>query len=220
MRNAAREAVGDISPARLRGIIDQRLVEGSMIPGVLTLLAARTVDADPSEGGADGPDALDRRAAGVQLIYEGLRLTRTLVHDDPWLSDPGPDAGADVEVLAADVLVARGFAMLARTEAADRAVETVRAFGRAETDREAGRAPGTRSLEANVFELAAVAGAGVAGRDVPLPLRQYVVGLARTRPTPLPPAAESLPETVEDVMQRVAARSDPESARPGAAGDS
>lgn len=199
-RGAAREAIDDIAPARLREVIDEHVATSSMIPGVLTLLAGSVVDGatDPAHRPADPAD-LEHRAAGVQLIYEGLRLTRTLVHDSPWTADAPPNAAADLDVLAADVLVARGFHLLARTEAAGQAVETVRAFGREQTE------PGAaRGLEANVFELAAIAGASSVAGDPPLGLRQYVVGLANNfGEPPLPAAVDGLPETIEEVMGRV-----------------
>lgn len=197
-RRGAREAVVDIVPDRLREVIDDRLAQGSMIPGVLTILSAQLVD--PT---ADA-DEVESRAAGVQLIYEGLRLTRSLVREEPWAGDDVPDdIPADVDVLAADVMVARGFRLLAQTEAADRAVETVRRFGREQTQTEDHDTP-DMGLEACVFELAVVAGATVAGEDPPLPLRQYAVGLARARgDPPLPVAEEGLPERIEDVLHRV-----------------
>ncbi|MFC7047022.1 hypothetical protein ACFQH6_17920 [Halobacteriaceae archaeon GCM10025711] len=170
-RSAAREAIEDITPAPLRTVIDDRLARDSMIPGVLTLLSAQVVD-----GTAD-PGEVERRAAGVQLIYEGLRLTRTLVTGAAWLGDAG-STPEDVDVLAADVLVARGFRLLARTEASAKAVDTVQAFGREQTDRHVRGTTAVRSLEANVFELAVIAGATAAGHETPLALRQYVVGLA------------------------------------------
>jgi hypothetical protein len=221
-RAAARDAVGNVMPSRLQERIDRRLASASMLPGVLTLLAARV-----GGGFEDGDNGLEdpgvaRRAAGTQLIYEGLRLTRSLVGTDPWAraDDPSEDLPADLDVLAADVLVARGFALLADTPASDQAVETVRAFGRRETDREAGRAPADRSLEANVFDLAAVAGATIAAPEAPLGLRQYCVGLARAHAIEgdgdasksLPRAAETLPERIEEVMTRVTERGEP--ARP------
>ncbi len=205
-RRRASEAVDDITPLRLREAITDRLDPGSMIPGVLVLLSAEVVDGSPD------PADVERRAAGVQLIYEGLHLTRSLVHDDPWHADSPPDEPADLDVLAADVLVARGFRLLASTDAADDAVETVRAFGREQTE-EAVDSPSDppRTLEANVFELAAVAGATAAGRDTPLPLRQYVVGLAHNLgDPPLPPAIDGLPETIEEVMGRVSADPTPD----------
>jgi len=206
-RDAAREAVDDVSPERLHDVVDSRLAECSVVPGVLTIAAAR------ARGDAT-PTAVARRAAGVQLIYEGLRLTRSLVHEDPWTPDPPADSPADVDVVAADVFVARGFHLLARTGAADKAVETVQRFGRAETDRQHGRAADAGDLEADVFELAAVAGATAVGDETPRALRQYVVGLADARADgALGSPAEVLPERVSDVMRRVA-----EEARPGAGG--
>ncbi|MFB6121506.1 MAG: hypothetical protein ABEJ68_10365 [Halobacteriaceae archaeon] len=218
-RAAAREAVDEISPPELRRVIDDRLAECSVIPGVLTLVSARIGDAT-----ADAA-AVERRAAGVQLIYEGLRLTRTLVREDPWTPDPPPDIPADVDVVAADVMVARGFRLLARTAAAEKAVETVRAFGRDETDRRAGRGATPAELEANVFDLAAVAGASATLEETPRSLRQYVVGLAHSHGDgPLGPVADVLPEDVEGVMRRVSEDPDAgagageESPRPRSAG--
>lgn len=194
-RRGAREAVADIEPAELRSVIEDRLATGSMIPGVLTIMSAHLVDPTVDA------EEVERRAAGVQLIYEGLRLTRSLVREEPWAGEDVPDdIDADVDVLAADVLVARGFRLLARTQAADRAVETVRRFGREQS----GDEPPEMGLEACVFELAVVAGATVSGDDPPLPLRQYAVGLARARgDPPLPVAEEGLPERIEDVLHRV-----------------
>jgi hypothetical protein len=220
-RRAARDEVGDISPRRLADVIDDHLRSASMVPGTLTLLSTRAIvatgpDAYRGPGGVD-PAAVERRAAGVQLIYEGLRITRRLVEEDPWervTTDASADVAADLDVLAADVLVARGFALLARTEAATLAVETVRAFGREQTDDLAGRPSRDRVLEANVFELAAVAGARAAGPETPVALRQYVVGLARAHAQrPLAPAADLLPESIEEVLARVSEPARPEGPR-------
>jgi len=216
-RAAAREAVDEISPPELRTVIDDRLAECSVIPGVLTLVSARA-----GGSGVGDPEGVERRAAGVQLIYEGLRLTRTLVRDDPWTPDPPPDIPADVDVVAADVMVARGFRLLARTDAAEKAVETVRAFGRDETDRRAGRGATPAELEANVFDLAAVAGATATREGTPRALRQYVVGLAHSHGDgPLGSVADVLPENLEGVMARVTDGADAaaeDAARPRSAG--
>lgn len=197
-RAAAREAITDVTPDGLQTVIDDHVVSSSMLPGVLTLLSARVVD------GAVDEHAIAQRAAGVQLIYDGLRVTRGLVSAEPWATAGTPDdPGDDLDILAADVLVARGFRLLARTEAADQAVETVRAFGREQTDRHADRAPTDRCLEANVFELAAIAGGSATGSDPPVALRQYLVGLADNHGEPLPAAADALPERVAEIMARV-----------------
>jgi len=192
-RRAAREAVSDVDPADLRRTIDGILADGSMAPGALTLLCASAID----EG--VGLDSLTERAAGVQLIYEGLRLTRRLAHEEPWARSED-HTRANVEVVAADVLVSRGFYLLARTEAADKAVETVRRFGRAQTDRQ-GLAPDDRdgaasldaTLEHDVFELAAIAGTTAVGSD-PSALVGVAAALADAVESPLPPAEECLPD--------------------------
>jgi hypothetical protein len=168
VRRAAREAVGETTPDRLQTHILRVLDTGSAVPGVLVLLSARTAANGDGEGGIEangsarergatdgaGPatatsadadidvpatdDAIARRAAGVQLIYDGLRVTRTLAAEEPW-DDPNRDrTEADMAILAADVLVARGFHLLARTECAARAVGTVRRFGRDQAQQRAG----------------------------------------------------------------------------------
>ena len=195
-RAAAREAIADISPRRLQSVMDGHLAETSTIPGVLTVLSARVV-------GDGSTETALQRAAGVQLIYDGLKLTRRLVQDEPW-TDDGGTLQDDLDVLAADVLVSRGFHLLSHTEAADKAVETVREFGREQTDIHEQKGTSARSLETNVFELAAIAGATAGGKDAPIGLRQYVIGLAHSAGNPpLPPASDGLPESIEEVMHRV-----------------
>ncbi len=226
-RNAAGEALADIEPAQLQDLLSARLDAASMTPGVLTLLCARAFDPGAV---ADG---VEERAAGVQLIYEGLRLTRTLAHDQPWAAldaarrDDGPasdgertdgtplaDAGiaADLDVLAADVLVSRGFYLLARTEAANRAVETVRAFGRDQTSRrepDADAAALDRNLEADVFALAVVAGTTATGADPSAALLEHASDLAREHDDDLPPAEVALSElTAERIATLSGAGSD------------
>lgn len=169
-RAATRGAVDDIAPPGLHEVIDARLEQADTAPGVLTLLSARA-----SGGTID--DAVERRAAAVQLIYDGLALTRGLARSPPW--PDGDDVGtADVEILAADVLVGRGFYLLARTDAAPLAVETVRSFGRDETERRDGTGGHDRSLEEDVFELAIVAGATAVGVDPPAGSQSFARDLA------------------------------------------
>jgi hypothetical protein len=196
-RTAARAAIEGITPDHLQAVLDSHLARASMIPGVLALLSARVVGGDAEES------TVTDRAAGVQLIYDGLRLTRSLVETEPW-AHTGGRLEDDMEILAADVLVAQGFHLLAHTEAADKAVETVREFGREQTDIRERRGSSARSLEANVFELAVIAGATATGNEAPLSLRQYVVGLAQSNgDPPLPESTVGLPEGIEDVMRRV-----------------
>ena len=172
VRRAASEATADVAPQRLRETIDEYVADVSAVPGVLTLLIARAV-------AGEDPDGLAPQAAGVQLIYDGLRLTRELAQGNPWryrTDGTAPDADeqadredADMAILAADVLVSRGFYLLARTDAAEDAVGVVRAFGRDQTDREdaeADRAEALdRNLEVDVLELAVTTGVGAAGGD-------------------------------------------------------
>jgi hypothetical protein len=193
-RDAAREALDDVEPDRLGSVLDDRLADTSMMPGALALLSARALDSSVDVNRVAG------QAAGVQLIYEGLRLTRTLAHDEPWRETADDDIPADLEIVAADVLVSRGFYLLARTDAADRAVETVRSFGRDQTNR---RRPGAdverldRNLEADVFALAVEAGATAVGADAPDALRDFASDLAREYDSDLPPAAV-LPESLSE----------------------
>ena len=211
VRRAALEAVDDVDPARLFERIEQRVQRGSMAPGTLTLCSAAAVD------DAIGHETMAERAAGVQLIYEGLRLTRALAHETPWddgertdawnptpLATDGPDgkprvaAAADIDILVADILVARGFYLLARTEAADAAVSVVRSFGRDQTVRRETDDPTLDSnLEADVLELAVVAGTTGAGGSAPVHLREFVSDLADTGGG-LPPADAVLTDAVVD----------------------
>lgn len=178
VRRAAREAVRDVDPDPFREAIEAVIDDGSMAPGVLVVLSARAT------GEMAGVETVANRAAGTQLIYEGLALTRTLAHDPPW---DGDGIDADLDVLVADVLVARGFYLLARTEAADRAVETVRAFGRDQTERSSDSSADDR-LEADVFRLAAVAGTTAVGPVPSAACHEFVADLARSFEGELPSA--------------------------------
>jgi hypothetical protein len=180
-RRAALEAVEDVEPTRLQDRIGQQLERGSMVPGALTILSVRALaDGRASPLTDEGDSLLDpvaKRAAGVQLIYDGLRLTRTLAHDEPWVD--GDRSAGDLDVLVADVLVARGFHLLARTEAAATAVETVRAFGQDQTVRtETDDASLNLNLEADVLELAVVAGANLGERGLSPGVTEFATEMA------------------------------------------
>ena len=225
VRRAALEAVDDVDPDRLFERIEQRIEGGSMAPGALTLCSAAAVaeGAETPPTGSEeavGTDGLDDRAAGVQLIYEGLRLTRSLAHAEPWAGHERLDdwstaavaaarsgegdgkefaaAAADLDVLVADILVARGFYLLARTEAAEAAVTVVRSFGQDQTVRRETDDPTLDgNLEADVFELAVVAGTTAAGGSAPVGLREFVTDLA-TVEGDLPQAEAVLTGEVRD----------------------
>ncbi|WP_331235701.1 DUF7114 family protein [Natronorarus salvus] len=178
-RRGAREAIADVEPTPLRERIEAYLDRASMVPAVLTVASARSVDRSVDDR------AITERAAGVQLIYDGLGLTRTLVREEPWASG-GDVVESDIEVLAADVLVSRGFYLLAMGDAAEAAVEVVRSFGRDETNRRSGVESG--SLEADVFALAGLAGASVAGERPSEERLATLSALGRSVEPPLPEA--------------------------------
>ncbi len=215
----------DVSPDPLRERIRSLLDESAMVPGVLALSAARAVDGkngsrsdgNQSDGrdasddagtvgatasettAATGPVGIEERAAGVQLIYEGLGLTRALADDPPWEHEP-PHTESNIDILAADVMVARGFSLLARTEAADKAVETVQSFGRDETDGQQGRTTRPHALETDVFELAVLAGTTAFGVRPADALLAYAGDLAASLDGDHPEPPEPVPEEVEQAM--------------------
>lgn len=187
VRQAALASVDNIEPERLRDRITARLDNASLGPGVLTLV---TATAARSHAKRDGDTD---RAAGVQLIYEGLSLTRRLAHEDPW-ADGDRDA-ADLDILIADILVSRGFYLLARTEAADAAVRVVKQFGQDQTElRTTGEGSLDANLETDICELAVVAGVTAGGYRPTPSLRSYAGELA----------AEGLPEPSALVGEGVA----------------
>jgi hypothetical protein len=199
-REAARAALDDVEPTDLRAAIDGRLADASMTPAVLTFVCARGVD----EGFDTTAPGVVERAVGVQLIYEGLRLTRRLVADEPWTRpdlDAAGDIAADLDILAADVLVSRGFYLLAATEAADRAVEVIRAFGRDQTTRAEGF---DAELEADVCALAAWAGTTAADGPPRDALVAHLDALGRRFDGSFPDAATALDGPTRDRVGAVA----------------
>lgn len=176
VREVMQEAVVDVTPSRLRELIHTRLAEAAITPGVFVIESAKAgTDTEIQER-----EAVIRRAAGVQLIYEGLSLTRTLARNPPW-QDGTAAVDTNMAVLMADVLVARGFYLLARTEAAMTAVETVRSFGYDETVAESEPetdAP-SAALEIDIFELAIVAGVTAVDANPPAETRAFVSDMAR-----------------------------------------
>jgi hypothetical protein len=200
-RRAALDFVDDVEPAELRDRIDGWLRQGSMVPGTLTILCAdATTDGAGSVSTSETrQDSIARRAAGVQLIYEGLRLTRSLAADDPWTA--GDRDRGDIDILVADVLVARGFNLLATTEAAQQAVETVRNFGRDQTVwRTTDDASLDGNLETDVIELAVVAGASLGDTHVSPAFCEFATGLVErsASTTGFAPAEAFFPEGVRD----------------------
>jgi len=191
-RAAAREVVADIEPRHLREVLYERLDEGSMAPGVLVFLSAQagdsTVDLEP----------LAERSAGVQLIYEGLRLTRSIAHTEPWTETTTDEIDADIDILAADVFVSRGFYLLARTEAAAAAVDTVQSFGHDQTVRgrpDADTETLDRNLEADIFALAVRAGLTAVDADPSADILSFAADIARAEGDDLSAATTVLSES-------------------------
>lgn len=229
-RRAAVEAVADVEPPRLHDFIESTLEGASMVPGVLALESATAVapdaaavlddeydiradgcdtDIDAERGPADTHVTVNgmlAHAAGVQLIYEGLRLTRSLAHEEPW-TDAGATSDGDLEILAADILVARGFHLLARTDAAGKAVRTVQAFGRDQTRRTEAASNGDApddiidsttvdaNLEHDVLELAVLAGTAAVDETPPAHLLETADEIAATVGTSFPPASQCLSDS-------------------------
>lgn len=175
-RRAARSAVTEVEPQTLRQYIYDVLDEGTMAAGALALY---TVESQQSR---TDPTA-EKRAAGVQLIYDGLRLTRELARTDPWHVDDDHDP-SNLALLAADVMVSKGFSILAGTAAGTFAVELVRRFGRQSRSLDE---PDDR-LEADTLELALLAG----GPDPDSQLEERIRTIGDTIGTPLPPADQLL----------------------------
>lgn len=163
-RAAFREGIDDIAPDALRARLEAVLETASMTPGALTVLTATVLD-DSTEG-----DVAARRGAGIQMSYEGLKLSRELIRTDPWVN--GDRTEGDMDTIAAEVLVARGFEYLAHTVVAEEIVDAVRRFGRDQTRREeresaVDRAALDSGLEADFIRIAVIAGADIALGTVP-----------------------------------------------------
>ena len=191
-RAAAREVVADVEPRHLREVLYERLDEGSMAPGVLVFLSAQA--GDPTVD----LDTLAERSAGVQLIYEGLRLTRSIAHAEPWTETTTDEIDADIDILAADVFVSRGFYLLARTEAAAAAVDTVQSFGHDQTVRgrpDADAQTLDRNLEADIFALAVRAGLTAVDADPSGDILSFAADIARAEGGDLSAATTVLSES-------------------------
>lgn len=199
-RAAFRDGIGDITPDALRARLDSILEAASMTPGALTILTATALD-ESLEG-----DVSARRGAGIQMSYEGLRLSRELIHTDPWTD--GDRSDGDMNAIAAEVLVARGFEYLAHTVVADDVVEAVQRFGRDQTYREepgADRAALDRGLETDFIRIAVKAGADIALGSVPDEIDSLADELAmELGTTPLPEAETALTGLEDRIATAVA----------------
>ncbi len=154
VRSATREAMADIAPAGLRSAIEDHLRACAVTPGVVTVASAHY------HGSAPLGDRPYECAGAVQQIHTGLAVTAELIDETPWAEDVGHPIDADLSILAADVLVARGMSTLAPTAAAEAAVTVVRAFGQDQAQRRNADATAHRRPFADrILELAIIAGA-------------------------------------------------------------
>ncbi|AGN01079.1 hypothetical protein L593_05650 [Salinarchaeum sp. Harcht-Bsk1] len=218
VREALRESLREIDPDPFRARLERTLEGRPLTPGILTVRTASAID------GAVASEAAAQRAAGVQLIYEGLRLTRRLVETEPW--PPAGEGDPDVDVVAAEVLVASGLNQLAHTGVRDRVVEIIRRFGRTHSrdadgqphegdasDLDAGDSPldvdDEPSLEADVVVLAIAAGADLAAQTVPPGLIEYARELAAEIDADPLPDGEPIDDVAETVERIVAAAESP-----------
>lgn len=206
-RAAFRDGIGDIAPDALRTRLERVLESASMTPGALTVLTAAALEESVDL------DTASRRGAGVQMSYEGLKLSRELIHADPW-SNGDRDEG-DMNAIAAEVLVARGFEYLAHTGVAMDVVAAVRHFGRDQTLREtaANGAELDRQLEADFVRIAVRAGADVALGTIPEGIDALADDLAEELGIDPLPDSETALVGVEDRIRTAVAS--PDTTAPG-----
>ena len=179
-------SIADIEPRsfneHLQGLLDDR----PLTPAAVTVATGRAIDATADL------ERLAELGVGVQLGYEGLRLTRRLIGEESWLNRH-ETTSADIDVVAAEVLVARGFNILAGTGTVTEAVDIVRRFGQRRADDLAGRQDdGRHRLEADIIRLAVNTGADCVLSTVPPPINSVAEGLADrigTHPRPGPDTA-------------------------------
>lgn len=193
---AMADIIDDVEPEPVRARVGE-FVEGvSLTPSVLTVTSARAID-----GTVDARTAA-RRGAGVQLSYEGLRKTRSLIREDPWAGADDP-TGHHLDLLATEVLTSKGFSQIANTGVRAEAVEILRRFSRNRT-REGRPDPGEfeSSLEVDVIRFAIQTGADLVTGTVPATLRTYADELARELATePLPRPDEALQGVEEEITR-------------------
>lgn len=189
-------SLADIEPAPFQSRVAEAAGERPLLPGVLAVRVARTLDP-----GVD-IEAAATRGAGVQLCYEGLELTRSVLRNRPWADD---DEEYQQDLLVAEVLVSRGFSLLATTGVVRDAIAIVQRFGRTQTNLEAlGGRHDDDPLEVDVLELAVNAGADLVLDGLSPSVRSHSGDIARdllAYPLPGPEATG----TVDDRLDALAA---------------
>lgn len=181
VRSNAIRSVRDVTPEPLRGRIENRIEEAPLTPALVTVASARHHDRDETDARAF------ESAAAVQQIYVGLDITRELIELQPWDGVDEHPHEADMEIIAADVLVAQGMARLAATDAAMAAVEVVREFGQFEAEQIATtQTTDARCLEETILELAVLAGSAAVDTVTSESILTWVRSLSPTQVAPLP----------------------------------
>lgn len=199
VRETLEQSITDLDPPAFQSRLQTRLADGPLTPAVLTVRVARTLE--PS---AD-MDACALRGAGVQLTYEGLRLTRSILQGERWDDDNANSYYLDL--LAAAVLVSRGYYYLADTGVSEEAVEAARRFGRYQTyDQNGELADGEYSLEADFVALAVNTGADMALKTVPPSVTAYGESLADDIGSEPLAGPETALEGVDERIQSLAGR--------------
>jgi hypothetical protein len=153
LREALEGSLAELEPPLFRRRVTAAVGERPLLPGVLTIRVARRIDATTDV------QAAATRGAGVQMCYEGLELTRSVLRTEPW-EDPDGTETYHQKLLVAEVLVSQGFNLLAETGVVTDAVAIVRRFGRTQTNLDdLGHRHDEEPLEVDVLELAVHAGA-------------------------------------------------------------
>ena len=187
VRRAALSALADIEPDSLGTELQDIVRDASMVPGVITVRTAQRVT-----GNDDHASAVSR-GVGVQLSYEGLRLTRQLIREEEQYAQSGA-TDSYLSLVGAEVLVSRGFEELAETPVAEQAIQVVQRFARNQTiDYRDGMYAGTagQSLERDAVALAVAAGATTILDHVPAYLNDFGESLAvELDREPFPPVNE------------------------------
>lgn len=193
---ALRQSIVDIEPQSFNAHLHEVLEDRPLTPAALTVTTGRAIDSTADR------DRLTELGIGVQLGYEGLCLTRELIADESWL-DSHQATEADLDVLAAEVLVARGFNILAKTNTVTDAVDIVRTFGRNRAHERDGSHRTDPSLEADIVTLAVTTGADCVLSTVPPPIASFAAGLGtRLDENPMPEPTVAL-EGIEQEIETI-----------------
>jgi hypothetical protein len=173
LTEALEGSLADLGPPPFRNRVTGAIGERPLLPGVLTIRAARRVDATTDI------QAAAARGAGVQMCYEGLELTRSVLQTEPW-EDPDGMEAYHQDLLVAEVLVSQGFNLLAETGVVTDAVAIVQRFGRTQTALDdLGHRHDEEPLEVDVLELAVNAGADLSMDNVSSAVRAHSGDIAR-----------------------------------------